>query len=65
MHMNYRLMVETLLLESPRFNGEYWIQDDYVQMADSNIDLGHEAYAIQQAAYEVLSTIGIDADEPY
>ena len=65
MHLNYRLLVESLFLEGSSFNGEYWIEDNYVQMADSNIDMGHEAIVIQSASSGVLSSIGIDADEPY
>jgi hypothetical protein len=53
------------LLESNTFKGEYWIQDGYAQMADSNIDMGHEAYVIQNATCAVLSDLEIYCDEPY
>ena len=58
-------IIESLLNEASYFNSEYWIQDDYVQMADSNIDMGHEAYAIQHAALLVLSKLDIYKDEAY
>jgi hypothetical protein len=61
----YKNLISTLLLEHSSFGGEFWIQDVYVQSADSNIDMGHEAYAIQAAADEVLSELGIYKDEPY
>lgn len=63
--ITYRQLVESLLFENSNFRGEYWIQDGYVQSADSNIDMGHEAIVIQNAAHSVLSDIGINADEPY
>ena len=63
--INYRQLAESLLFENSNFRGEYWIQDSYVQSADSNIDMGHEAIVIQQAAGSVLSDIGMNADEPY
>lgn len=65
MHMKYKLLAETLFLESSDFRGEFWIQDHYVQSADANIDMGHEAIVIQSAASQVLSDIGISVDEPY
>jgi len=61
----YKLLAEVLLLERSEFNGEFWIQDNYVQSADSNIDMGHEAIVIQSAASQVISDIGINNDEPY
>ena len=62
----YKILAESILTENSNFRGEYWIQDHYVQSADSNIDdMGHEAVVIQQAAGSVLSEIGMDTDEPY
>ena len=63
--INYRQLAESLLFENSNFRGEYWIQDSYVQSADSNIDMGHEAIVIQQAVGSVLSDIGMNVDEPY
>jgi hypothetical protein len=64
--ITYRQLVEAILLENSNFRGEYWIQDGYVQFADGDVgDLNHEAIVIQNAAGQVLSEIGIDADEPY
>lgn len=53
------------LNENSEFRGEYWIQDGHLQFADSAVDMGHEAYAIQQAGYELLSDLDIMKDEPY
>jgi hypothetical protein len=63
--ITYKQLAESIILENSNFKGEFWIQDNYVQSADSNIDMGHEAIVIQQAASSVLSYIGIDRDEPY
>lgn len=64
--ITYKQLAEAILLENSNFKGEYWIQDGYVQFADGNVgDLNHEAIVIQHAASQVLSDIGIDADEPY
>ena len=63
--ITYKQLAESIILENNNFRGEYWIQDHFVQAADSNIDMGHEAIVIQNAASQVLSDIGIDADEPY
>jgi hypothetical protein len=64
--ITYKQLAEAILLENNNFRGEYWIQDGYVQFADGDVgDLNHEAIVIQSAASQVLSHIGIDADEPY
>lgn len=61
MNVNYRLLAETLFLESTHFKGEYWIQDGYVQSANADIDdAGHESIVIEYAASQVLSELGID-----
>lgn len=65
MFINYKILAESFLLEHSGFHGEFWIQDNYVQSADSNIDKGHEAIVIESAANQVLSEIGIYEDEPY
>lgn len=60
-----KLICSTHGLQESSFSGEYWIQDGYIQQADSNSDMGHEGYAIQNAAGELLSMFDIHKDEPY